>query len=148
MSHLVISNRKIDNAEYFKNPEELEIYLRVNPKDVLVFVFWSWIVPKWMLDTYKCYGLHTGPLLEGRGKGGSPIDNLKALNIPITTVCAFEMTADLDGGRVRVAVPLRLKYPKQVLINDIDRMLPDIVDYLMVDNAVVPEKFTRLPDAE
>src|SRR6185295_7474193 len=87
MRPLVISNRRIENAEYFQNPEALETYLKLMPEfDTLVFVFWSWKVEKWMLDTYKCYGFHTGPLLERKGKGGSPIENLQALGVTWTTL--------------------------------------------------------------
>lgn len=147
-NHLVISNRKIDNAAYFQNPDELEVYLRINPRATLIFAFWSWIVPKWMLETYKCYGFHTGPLLEGKGKGGSPIDNLKELGVKITTLCAFEMTEGIDEGRVRVAIPLRLHYPKSVLIQDIVSHIPIIVDYLLADQTAIPERFQRLENAE
>lgn len=148
MSHLVISNRKIDNAQYFKNQAELEAYLKINPREVLLFAFWSEIVPKWMLETFKCYGLHTGPLLEGKGKGGSPIDNLKALGVGITTLCAFEMTEKIDEGRVRVAIPIRLHYPKSVLVNDIAALIPNIIAYLVTDHSSIPERFKRLENAE
>lgn len=144
-SYLVISNRKnVDNAAYFKSPAELEAYLKLNPKAVLIFAFWSWIVPKWMLDTFKCYGLHTGPLLEGKGKGGSPIDNLKKLGVTWTTLCAFEMNEKIDGGRVVVAIPLRITDPTEYIVGWIDGVLPRIVKYLTTVQPEIPERFQRL----
>src|SRR5688572_29169025 len=113
-SLLVVSNRKeVENATYFKNPEELEAYLKLNREiNSVLFTFWSWIVQPWFLNTYKCYGTHTGPLLEGVGRGGSPIENLQLLGVKVTTVCVFHMDEGVDTGRVMLAIPIRIDQPK------------------------------------
>lgn len=148
MSHLVISNREISNATYFESPEALEHYLDVwgdyNSIDTLVFAFWSWIVPSEMLKKYHCFGLHTSPLLEGRGKGGSPIENLQRLGVEWTTLCAFEMTNEIDGGRVRLAIPLCIKCKKEWIVDVIDDYIPNIVAYLTAKQPEIPERFKRV----
>jgi methionyl-tRNA formyltransferase len=146
MTHLVISNRRIANATYFRSPEELETYLKLVRPEALIFAFWSWIVSPWMLDTYKCYGLHTGPLLEGRGRGGSPIENLKALGVTWTTLCAFEMDRGIDTGRVKLAIPFNINASKEFLIKCIDEALPGIVGYLTAKQPEIPAYFKRITD--
>lgn len=142
---LVVSNREVEYTTYFKSPEELEAYLKLHPKvDTLIFSFWSWIVPNWMLETYKCYGLHTGPLLEGKGRGGSPIDNLQRLGVKITTLCAFEMNEKIDGGRVVLAIPLYINVKKDHVIWRITQLLPLIVSYITAKQPEIPEKFERV----
>lgn len=148
--YIVISNRRIENATYVKDPSELEALLKLTasygtgPK-TLIFAFWSWIVPTWILEAYKCYGLHTGPLLEGKGKGGSPIDNLQALGVDITTLCSFEMNEKIDGGRVILAIPIYICKPKEEIIKDIDQnFLPAITDYITTEQPEIPEYFRRI----
>lgn len=145
MGHLVISNRRIDNATFFENPTELEAELEtLENVDTLIFVFWSWIVPQQLLQKYKCYGMHTGPLLEGLGKGGSPIDNLIASGVVWTTLCLFSMTEKLDDGKVHVAIPFFLGKDKQEVVKAIDRMLPDVIEYITAKQPDIPEFFKRI----
>lgn len=150
MAHLVISNRPIEHANYFANPESLYTFLSLHGKgiDTLIFAFWSWKVEKWMLDAYKCFGMHTGPLLEGRGLGGSPIDNLKALGVKITTVCAFEMTEKLDCGKIKLAIPLDINVSKTHVVYRISQMLPLIVRYLTAKQPDIPLTFKRIQNVK
>lgn len=140
---LVISNRQISNAHYFSHPEDLENYLKDHKHSNLLFVFWSWIVPGWMLERYNCYGCHTGPLLEKKGRGGSPIKNLQRLGINITTLCVFKMTEILDGGPVKLAIPMWINKPMQAIEWYIDCQIPHIVAYLETSIAHIPEIFKR-----
>lgn len=144
-NHLVIANRHIRNATYFESPASLELYLSQHPEIVkLLFVFWSHIVSKEMLEKYVCIGFHTGPLLEGCGKGGSPIDNLKALGVVWTTLCAFDMVEEIDGGRVRLAVPINISFAKSRIVEFIDGMLPYMVAYLTAVQPPIPVTFKRI----
>lgn len=145
MKYLVVSNRHLQHTTYFPSPEALEDYLKVNLHiNTLIFAFWSWKVEAWMLKQYTCYGLHTGPLLEGRGKGGSPIDNLKKLGVKWTTLCAFDMTGEIDGGRVRLAIPINIEECKAYVVGWISGELPYIVSYLTAEQPEIPERFTRI----
>lgn len=149
MSCLIVSNRHITNATYFENPHALGNHLQAHPEiDTLLFAFWSWIVPTHLLQQYKVYGMHTGPLLEGRGRGGSPIDNLKKLGVEITTLCAFEMTEKIDGGRVRVAIPINITPDKNYIITQIDFWIPRIMDYLIQPYEHIPETFKRIQNVQ
>ena len=147
--YLVISNRPIQNATYFESPAGLELYLSQHPEiKILLFVFWRWIISKEMLEKYECIGFHSGPLLEGKGKGGSPIDNLKALGVEWTTLCAFNMTEKLDAGRIRLAVPMKITEAKMHIIKFIDSMLPYMVAYLIAKQPEIPEYFKRLSNVK
>jgi folate-dependent phosphoribosylglycinamide formyltransferase PurN len=141
---LVISNRRIKNAVFFESPVSLDLYLSQNPTKTLIFAFWSHKVPKAMLDAYQCFGLHIGPLLRGMGKGGSPIENLKANNVKVTTLCAFKMTEGLDDGPVELAIPIYVDNTKEHIINFVDNMLPYITEYLVTPQVPLPERFKRL----
>lgn len=147
---LVVSNRKIANATYFAEPLAFESYMchpnRPEVKEIL-FAFWSHKVPKAMLENFKCYGLHTGFLLENKGKGGSPIDNLQALGIKWAALNVFEMTEKFDGGRVVLAIPFNIDASKEFLIRCIDVTIPSITAYLEQDISHVPETFKRMKDA-
>lgn len=147
MDYLIVSNRHIDNGVFFESPASLELYLSQNPVKTLIFAFWSHKVSKEMLDTYQCFGLHIGPLLEGKGRGGSPIENLKALNVYVTTLCAFDMTEELDGGHVRLAIPIFINVAKAEIVKFVDSMLPYIVAYLVTVQPDIPEVFKRLKAA-
>lgn len=142
---LIVSNRHTLNTQYFNDPDALyDFLLASNDIETIVFVFWSWKVPNWVLIEYKCFGMHTGPLLEGKGKGGTPIENLKNLGVRITTLCAFEMNDTLDGGRVLVATPLYLEGTKDEIVDDIDKKVPLIVDFLTARQPEIPERFERI----
>jgi methionyl-tRNA formyltransferase len=138
-------NSLVINCERdIKNSEELDLYLADHPAiETLLFVYWKWKVPDEMLADYRCIGFHTGPLLEGRGRGGSPIQNLKALGVRITTLCAFEMTSEWDKGRVLLAVPLSIEGNMREIWERIYQRLPDMVDYLTTPQPRIPEFFTR-----
>lgn len=142
-SSLIVSNRLTPHTQYFQDPYELESYLEKNDISKILFVFWSFKVSKVILERYKCYGMHTGPLLEGKGRGGDPIGNLKRLGVKLTTVCAFEMTEKIDAGKVKIAIPIYIDGTKEEIIKTIDSRVPEIAEYLFTDQPEIPELFTR-----
>jgi hypothetical protein len=149
MEFLIVSNRKdTDNATYFQSPERLEQFLNngfsESPLTAILFVFWAWKVPDWMLGKYHCYGAHTGFLLDGKGKGGSPIDNLQRLGITWAALNVFKMTRKFDEGSVRLAIPLDISGTKDEVCSDINDCIPYIVDFLSQDISNVPERFKRV----
>lgn len=141
-STLIVGNRVTANTKYLKDPQALNSYLKSCPEiKKILFVFWSWKVPNEILDKYECYGMHTGPLLEGIGRGGNPIGNLRQLGVRITTLCAFKMTEKIDGGKVKLAIPIYLD--DEHLIDTIDDCVPEIADYLFTEQPPIPEFFKR-----
>ena len=145
---MVIANRHIENATFIENPEELELELAASPEiDALLFAFWSWKVPNSMLAEYKCFGMHTGFLLYNKGKGGTPIDNLKKLGIEWAALNVFEMNEIFDSGHVRLAIPIKLDRSKEDIVKFIDMCIPEIYCFLQQDISQVPERFQRLKNA-
>jgi hypothetical protein len=145
MKMLVVSNRVINNAQWFSGLEQLEHYLKTRDNiETLLFAFWSWRVPSILLNKYRCYGMHTGYLTEGKGKGGSPIDNLQRLGVRWAQLNVFEMNEGFDDGRVILACPIRVDVPKEQVIQDIDCKLESIIAYLTEKRPEIPERFQRI----
>lgn len=134
------------NSLYIPNPSVLTTELKRWPRlSKILFVCWSWKVPNEILSDYDCFGMHTGPLLEGKGKGGSPIANLQNLHINWSTLCVFRMTEEIDSGHVMIAIPISLIGSESQIFKRIDDLIPSIREYLDVDNSKVPERFYRCP---
>ncbi len=132
-------------GDYFASPEALEVYLSKHEVDRLVFVIWHWKVPTLTLVSYDCYGMHTGPLLQGKGKGGSPIRNLKKLGVKWATLCLFRMTDKMDAGEVLAAIPISIQGTEAETYRIIDDCLLDIRSFLNQPPIEIPEHFHRLP---
>jgi methionyl-tRNA formyltransferase len=66
--------------------------------DVLLFVGWSWMVPKQMTDGFACVCLHPSPLPKYRG--GSPIQNQIIAGEKQSAVTLFRMTEGIDDGDI------------------------------------------------
>lgn len=152
-----ISNRQYEQLDYCASPEELDKFLEEKEKiygyigpeyNKLLFVFWSWKVPKRILDRYDCYGCHTGPLLEGKGKGGSPIRNLKKLGVKVSTLCVFNMTEEIDGGPVKLAMPLYLDDTEGHIISGRAQGICDYLEEWERTKDRIPVVFKRLPENE
>ena len=74
-----------------------EILNKINP-DYVFFTDWSWIVPKKIIDNFKCICFHESDLPKFRG--GSPIQNQIIRGIKITKTTAFVMTNEIDAGEI------------------------------------------------
>lgn len=137
---LAISNRETGNTMHFRDAEQLDYYLRFMSPTKVLFVFWSWKVPDWIIKKHECYGMHTGPLLEGRGRGGDPIGNLLRRGYTTASLCVFKMTSKLDAGTVKLAIPIPIHgYIQQ----EIDGWVPAIKRYLEQDWKKMPKKIYR-----
>ena len=66
--------------------------------DVVIFPHWSYLIPPAIYDVVPCIGFHLGDL--PRGRGGSPLQNLLVRGLYRTTLCAFRITGEMDGGPV------------------------------------------------
>ena len=97
------------------NQYELRFYSRNNLKEVissiednsvLLFLHWNWIVPKKIIDKFKCICFHMTDLPFGRG--GSPLQNLILNGLSETKISALLMTSVLDGGPIYLKRPIKL----------------------------------------
>lgn len=94
MNIIIVSNRPFPNRDA-TNPEELQKLVDRSTRSCIFFPFWSWKVPKDILDKHLCIGFHTGNV-----KGGSPIQNLIRSNVETSTIKMFNMNNEIDGGEV------------------------------------------------
>lgn len=85
-----------------------EVYTKVKQydPDVLLFVGWSWIIDKRLLNEYDCCCLHVSPLPKYRG--GSPIQHQIINGEKTSAVTLFRMTEKLDDGDILAQVPFSL----------------------------------------
>lgn len=66
--------------------------------DLVLFYGWSWHVPEYILQDYKCLMLHPSPLPEYRG--GSPIQNQIIAGEKNSKVSIFVMSGEVDAGDI------------------------------------------------
>lgn len=142
---LITCNKNVSNAKYFSSPEMLEDYLANNEQiETIVFVIWHWKVLNNLLKHYRCIGMHTGPLLQGMGRGPQPIKNLKRLHVKWATVCSFEMTERFDDGEILTAQPISLEGTEVQIYKRINDLLPDLVSYLSQEPYPIPEVWKKV----
>ncbi len=85
----------------FMNPKNFAAILpklRKKEIEILIFIGWSWIVPKEILGGFKCVCLHPSPLPKYRG--GSPLQNQIIRGEEESAVTLFFMTVGLDDGGI------------------------------------------------
>jgi methionyl-tRNA formyltransferase len=109
-----------------KSPKKLTYrYIKkINP-EYIFFPDWSWMIPKEIVENYRCVCFHESNLPKFRG--GSPLQNQILRGITKTKTTAFFMKDGLDNGDIILQKNLSLKDS----INDIfDRMI--LNDYDMI----------------
>lgn len=90
------------------DPKKLTLsYVRkINPK-IIFFPDWSWIVPKEIINNFKCVCIHEANLPKFRG--GSPLQNQIIRGIKKTKSTAFLMTEKFDEGDILLQKDLSLE---------------------------------------
>ena len=128
MKNYIIASNRNYHPDWFeiKNPDVLENYLKSYKPDRVYFPFWSWKIPKEILDNYKCFGFHTG-VLPGHA-GGSPIQNLIRSGITDTTVTLFRLNEDIDGGEVLLHRPISLYGSLEEILMRISEEIMEMID--------------------
>jgi methionyl-tRNA formyltransferase len=84
---LILKKKKID----------LKKINKFNPEYIL-FYGWSWLVPKTLINAYKCIMLHPSKL--PKFKGGSPLQNQIIRNIKKSHLTLFRMNEKIDSGNI------------------------------------------------
>lgn len=82
-----------------------EVIKKINPAYIF-FPHWSWLVPKEIVNQWRCVCFHMTDVPFGRG--GSPLQNLIIRGVKETKVSALQMTEQLDAGPVYLKKPLAL----------------------------------------
>lgn len=88
-----------------KNELNESVLKEIDP-EYIFFPHWSWIVPKEIVQNYKCVCFHMTDVPYGRG--GSPLQNLISMGHRITKLSVLRMTSSLDAGPVYIKYPLTL----------------------------------------
>lgn len=131
------SNEKIKVFESIDDHKKLlEKFSKPQNFDVILFIGWSWIIPKNITDQYLCIGIHPSDLPDFRG--GSPIQNQIINGITKSKVSLFTLASKIDSGEIWLKDDLSLQgddmnsiFNKIIksstnLLNDFIERYPDI----------------------
>ncbi len=101
-------NEKITTFECLDNHEKLlEKFKNPQNFDAIIFIGWSWIIPKDITDEYLCIGIHPSDLPNFRG--GSPIQNQVIRGITKSKVSLFTLASKIDSGEIWLKKNLNLE---------------------------------------
>jgi methionyl-tRNA formyltransferase len=121
--------------------------------DYVFFPHWSWRIPTVIHRRYECVAFHMTDLPEGRG--GSPLQNLLVRGIHETTLSAFRVVEELDGGPVYLKRPLSLHGSAQEIYMRASRLAFAMIDEIVTKRILpVPQEgeptmtFSRRSPAE
>ena len=120
-----------------KSPKKLTYVnvKKINPKYIF-FPDWSWIVPKEIIENFKCVCYHESNLPKFRG--GSPIQNQIIRGVRKTKSSAFFMTEGLDEGEIIMQKNLSLQGSIEEIF---DRMIKN--DYEMTNRIIAGRYKTK-----
>jgi len=96
----VKNNSKLNVISVIKSKEEYdsEIEQIGDDIDLIIFLGWSWIIPKEITNRYTCIGIHPSDLPKYRG--GSPIQNQIINGVTKTKISLMTVSEKLDGGDI------------------------------------------------
>ena len=112
---ILLNSRKKLTPQYVK---------KIKP-EYIFFPDWSWIIPKEIVENYKCVCFHESNLPKFRG--GSPLQNQIIRGITKTKSTAFFMTEGIDEGDILLQKTLSLEGSLTDIFN---RMIEN--DYEMI----------------
>ena len=142
MNTIIASNRPFPDRK-ITNPQELNNTIGLEygglVLDYIFFPFWSWKVPKEIVDNYICIGFHMTDLPFGRG--GQPYENLRFRGIWDTKISAFRLTDKWDEGDIYLKRDFRISDTKEKTIEDAKEVIVEMIDY------IVQNKPTPIPQA-
>lgn len=75
--------------------------------DFIVFLGWSWIIPKEITDKYLCIGVHPSDLPDFRG--GSSLQHQILAGITTTKATLFTLSEKIDAGDIWLKEDLSLE---------------------------------------
>ena len=137
MNIIIASNRPFPNRNA-GNPEQLKEVVKYFKPEYILFPFWSWKVPKEIVDNYECIGFHMTDLPFGRG--GQPYENLRLRGIWDTKISAFRFTDKWDAGDIYLKRDFRISDTKEKTIEDAGKIIEEMIDYIVKNNPVpVPQ---------
>lgn len=104
-------------------------------KPYLFFPYWSWKIPKVLLERFECVGFHMTDLPYGRG--GSPLQNLILRDHKDTMLSAFRITEELDAGPIYLKRPLSLDGSAQEIFDRASNIIyNDMIPFIILNNPI------------
>jgi len=102
-------HNKINSFEIISSKEEYDFKFNklVINADLIVFLGWSWIIPKEITNKYLCIGVHPSDLPDYRG--GSPIQHQIINGVIETKISLMTISEKLDGGDIWLKNDLDLR---------------------------------------
>ena len=94
------NHKKINSSEVISSKKEYDFKFKkllINA-DLIVFLGWSWIIPKEITNKYLCIGVHPSDLPNYRG--GSPIQHQIINGVIETKISLMTISEKLDGGDI------------------------------------------------
>lgn len=124
-------SKKYKDMILIDNPKKLTLKKieKISP-EYIFFPDWSWIIPKDIVNKFKCVCFHESDLPKFRG--GSPIQNQIIRGIEKTKSTAFLMNEGLDSGDILLQEELLLtgsinEIFERMKVNDL-KMIEKIID--------------------
>lgn len=102
-------HKKINSCEVISSKKEYDFKFNklVINADIIVFLGWSWIIPKEITNKYLCVGVHPSDLPDYRG--GSPIQHQIINGVTETKISLMSISEKLDGGDIWLKHDLDLR---------------------------------------
>ena len=106
------------NAQYIQSKEAFDKLMQESPNfDTIIFVGWSWIVPKSILDKYLCLCVHPSDLPAYRG--GTPLQHQIIDGVKNTKVSLLKMTEKIDAGPIYCKEDLSLEGDLETVLDNL-----------------------------
>ena len=96
----ITKNSRINIVHIFNSKNDYDSKIEnINSKiDIILFLGWSWIIPKEITNKYLCVGIHPSNLPNYRG--GSPIQHQIINGVIKTKISLFTISEKVDGGDI------------------------------------------------
>lgn len=132
---------KISSFEIIKSNEEYKEKVASFESDVefILFIGWSWIIPREVTEKHLCLGIHPSDLPDYRG--GSPIQHQIIRGVTHTKSTLMTLSSDkLDGGHIWKKAELSLKGDTMVEIfnNLVESSITLLTDFLDEYQSITP----------
>tara|TARA_B100001109_G_scaffold255793_2_gene260905 strand:+ start:3355 stop:4029 length:675 start_codon:yes stop_codon:yes gene_type:complete len=116
------NHKKINSYDVITSKEEYDFKFKkllINV-DLIVFLGWSWIIPKEITNRYLCVGIHPSDLPNYRG--GSPIQHQIINGVVKSKISLMTISEKLDGGDIWLKHDLDLSGEKiEIIFNEIEK---------------------------
>ena len=139
----VISNKKVEVVEVVSSQEEYleKVNTFSNDIDMILFIGWSWIIPKETTDRFLCLGIHPSDLPFYRG--GSPLQHQIINGVEKTKVTLMTLSSvKLDAGDIWIKEELDLsgKNMDEVFNKIVDSSIKMLTTFFDKFPNIVPEE--------